>query len=202
MNYKPLSLDGTLDAKNVFKMSPVRFQVSSTKDECLLFPFLGQRADRGKSLPNVHSFMMTTRLKTCGSQANTWKIAGRLDFWVQNLYNRKSVAIESHMTGTTSNPAIRGPYWLLWILSCGSTSPDINWIKPEFWSPSRQNRKWMEKICILIQRHLSSDQNSYHIPKNTGWWIGRKMGAYLNRITSWWFQPLWKILVKMDHIPK
>ena len=67
MNYKPLSLDGTLDAKNVFKMSPVRFQVSSTKDECLLFPFLGQRADRGKSLPNVHSFIMTTRLKTCGS---------------------------------------------------------------------------------------------------------------------------------------
>ena len=24
----------------------------------------------------------------------------------------------------------------------------------------------------------------------------------LPRITSWWFQPIWKILVKLDHFPK
>ena len=128
MKYKPLSLDGTLDAKNLLKMSPVRFQISSTKDECLLFPFLGEGAARGKSLPHKCAFLYSDNSfeKLRAPKPTHGKLLAGWISGFKTQKNRKSVAIESHMTGTTSNPAIRGPNWLLLILSCGSVSPDIN----------------------------------------------------------------------------
>ena len=28
------------------------------------------------------------------------------------------------------------------------------------------------------------------------------MQMYMTHLSSWWFQPIWKILVKLDHFPK
>ena len=76
------------------------------------------------------------------------------------------------------------------------------WKHPSFFFRFEHPRCW--KTWDVLQPSASQDADNYY--SQSLWyswcifWV--VLGDGEKNITSWWFQPLWKILVKMDHLPK
>ena len=82
--------------------------------------------------------------------------------------------------------------------------------------------EWVNKIILLqspnsshirprltdslakLQLITRSWNNQFHNPE-TKWWLSVDSAEWnhiIQPLSSWWFQPIWKILVKLDHFPK
>ena len=71
---------------------------------------------------------------------------------------------------------------------------DVIWLKPKHVreETKRLNMRWNSGSTVYFSKaQLNENQCEWtHVVCSDAYW------------TSWWFQPIWKILVKLDHFPK
>ena len=87
--------------------------------------------------------------------------------------------------------------------------PDIHWfhwlkrLKNKCSKPMVDNLKFHGR-CWDLQPALGCSPDSKDVRKlswNVGWSRNNQQKTLRNVVTGWWFQPIWKILVKLDHFP-
>ena len=68
--------------------------------------------------------------------------------------------------------------------------------------PYRKNRGFSSDRHVIVYRRETSTTFIFRIFFFLNGTLLDKKGPKNFWISSWWFEPIWKILVKLDHFPK
>ena len=158
-----------------------------------------------KHIENSASETWSTQTVFWGEQ--TLKSAETLCWWT-NLRWRESVSVflwtTKRLLGKTSTVSIaRATIYKPWMAICnGSHNRSCRTTKKRVQNSKLDNNPPLPPVNnnppIPQSRRSAGKKNrdnpgdSSHDPETLGW----------SPTTSWWFQPIWKILVKLDHFPK